>query len=302
MKKNIAYKFLLPALVFQLLLCACEDVVQVELSEENIDLIAVEAYLSTRSRDNVYVKLQKSLAVDVTDSNPPVNNAVVELFDTDSAEHAVFLEEYETSGVYQLPANKRFTAQTGRSYSLKITTEDDVEITASDYLAKVEALDTVKVHLSARGDYEYLAIFISSQETPGLGNYYKWDIYINSRLLYTSGNLAFASDELVDGNYIQDYEIFTDYYDDDDDRVLFMGDTIYVEQLSISEPVYDFYKGMIDQAYSGSPFSVPPASVPSNLTSSDGKRVLGLFSARDISRGKQLIIGDQNFTPLSSGN
>jgi len=302
MKKSFAYQRWLPALAFLLLFISCEDVVQVELSEENIDLITVEAYLTTRSRDNVYVKLQKSLPVDEDDSNPPVNNAVVELFDTDSLAHSVTLKEFNNSGVYQLPGDKTFKAQTGRSYSLKITTEDGIEITSSDYLQKVEPLDTVKVHLSARGDYEYLAIFISSQETPGLGNYYKWDIYINKKMLYTSGNLAFASDELVDGNYILNYEVFTDYYDDDDDRVLFMGDTIYVEQMSISEAVYDFYSGMIEQAYTGSPFSVPPASIPGNLSSSDGKRVLGLFSARDISSGNQVIINDKNFTPLSSGN
>ena len=73
------------------------------------------------------------------------------------------------------------------------------------YYEKVEKLDTVKINQSDRGNFEYLGIYINSQETPGEGNYYKWDIYINGELLNDSEDLAYASDELVDGNYIYDF-------------------------------------------------------------------------------------------------
>ena len=301
MKRNIN-NILLLAAVFALLLSSCEDVVQVDLNKENLDLIAVEAYLNTRSSDNIYVKLEKTLPVDEAAENPAINNAVVEISDDQAEPNTVALAEIGNSGVYRLPENTTYEAVTGRTYHLKITTPDSVVISASDYLQQVENLDTVKVNLSARGDYEFLAVYISSQETEGRGNYYRWDIYINNNLLYKSEDITFASDELVDGNYIQDFEIFTDFYDDNDeeeDRVLYKGDTIYVEQLSISEATYDFYIGMSNQAYSGGPFSVPPANVPGNLTSSDGKRVLGIFSARDISTGTPIIISDDNFTPLN---
>ena len=301
MKRNIN-NILLLAAVFTLLLSSCEDVVQVDLNEENLDLIAVEAYLNTKSSDNVYVKLEKTLPVDQAAENPAISNAVVEISDDQAEPNTIILAEDGNTGVYRLPENTTYEAVTGRTYHLKITTPDGVVISASDYLQQVENLDTMKVNLSARGDYEFLAIFISSQETQGLGNYYKWDIYINNKLLYQSEDITFASDELVDGNYIQDFEIFTDFYADEDeeeDRVLYKGDTVYVEQLSISEATYDFYIGMSNQAFSGGPFSVPPANVPGNLSSSDGKRVLGIFSARDISQGNRVIIGDNNFTPLN---
>jgi hypothetical protein len=45
---------------------------------------------------------------------------------------------------------------------------------------------------------------------------------------------------------------------------------------------------------------VPPANVPGNLISNNGKRILGLFSARDVSVGNTVIIDDSNFTPLVS--
>ena len=299
--KSYIKNILLFAPVFTLMFTSCEDVVQVDLNDENIDLVAVEAYLSTRNHDNILVKLEKTLAVDETAKNPPINNAVVEIFDDEAEPNKVTLTEIGNSGIYRLPEDKTYKAVSGRTYNLKITTTDGIIITASDYLQEVENLDTVKVNLSARGDFEFLAVFISSQETPGPGHYYKWDIYINNRMLYQSENLTFASDELVDGNYIRDFEIFTDFYEDDEDKVLLKGDTVYVEQSSISRDVYDFYLGMVNQAFSGSPFSVPPANIPGNLTSSDGKRVLGMFSARDISPGNIVIIADDNFNPLYQG-
>ena len=83
-----------------------------------------------------------------------------------------------------------------------------------------------------------------------------------------------------------------------EERLFEMGDSIYVIQSSISKSAYEFYYGMINQSFSGAPFSVPPASLPTNLTSSDGKRVLGLFSARDISISDLVVIDSTNYTPL----
>ena len=99
--------------------------------------------------------------------------------------------------------------------------------------------------------------------------------------------MSFVSDELVDGNYVADFEIFTDFVteEEEEEKVLQFGDTVFVEQLSISKSAYQYYTGMVNQAFTGSPFSVPPANVPGNLTASDGKKVLGLFTTSDISVG-----------------
>jgi len=303
--------FILPLVIlaFVVVFSSCEDVVQVDIENEDLDLITVEAYLNTTDHNNVFVKLEKSLPVDNATENPPINGATVELSDNKTTPNTVILEEIGNSGIYLLPENSSYSTQPGYTYHLMITTPDGTVITGKDYLQEVEQLDTVKVNLSAMGDYEYLAVFVSSQETPGLGHYYKWDVYINNKLLYESENLAFASDELVDGNYIYDFEIFTDWYEEEEanedgeiesDKVMFIGDTIHVVQSSISRPVYNFYLGMQNQAFSGSPFSVPPANLPGNLIANNGKKVLGLFSARDISIGNTVIIDSTNFVPLEN--
>ena len=279
---------------------ACEDVVEVELNDEDIDLIAVEAYINTKTENNVYVKLERTLAVNQTAQNPAISNAVVQLSDNAASPNTVTLEEQGTTGIYVLPAETSYPGVTGRTYTLTITTPDGTVITGEEYLQEVETLDTVKVNLSDRGNYEYLGIYINSQETPGLGHYYKWDIYVNGAFLNDGEHLAFASDELVDGNYIYDMLILLDWEDEEEDKILHPGDTVVVEQLSISEAAYEFYWGLSDQAWAGSPFSVPPANVPGNLISNNGKRILGLFSARDVSVGNTVIIDDSNFTPLVS--
>ncbi len=293
-----------------LFLVSCEDVVDVKLEEENIDLISVEAYINTQETDNIYVKIQRSLPVSDAGQNPALLYATVEISDDQESSNSVVLEDGNNTGIYRLPANTSYRAEPGKTYALKITTAGGIVITAKDYLQKVENLDSVKINLSPRGDYEFLAVYISSQETPGLGNYYKWDIYNNGVLLNKSEQMSFVSDELVDGNYVSDFEIFTDWYDekevDEDGNVISgpnfkPGDTVYVEQLSISRAAYDFYIGMVNQAFTGTPFSVPPANAPGNFTSSDGKKVLGLFSARDVSPGNVVIIDSSNYTPLVPG-
>ncbi len=286
--------------IFALLFSSCQDVVQVNLDDSDLDLVTVDAYLNTKAENNIFVKLERSLPVDQSQENPAIHNALVQISDDEDEPNSVVLEEYKSTGIYILPKATRYPAETGKTYTLLITLPDGTQISGNDFLRRVEPLDSVKVNLSARGDYEFLAVFIDAPNYPSPVQYYKWDIYINGNMLYESQNMVIANDDLVDGNYIYNFEIFTDFARDDDERILFKGDTIIVEQLSISKAAYDFYTGMINQAFTGGPYSVPPANVPGNLTSSDGKRVLGIFSARDISVGNKVIIGDENFEPLSS--
>ncbi|HPF50762.1 MAG TPA: DUF4249 domain-containing protein [Draconibacterium sp.] len=300
MKRRINKYIVLIISTLSVLFSSCEDVVQVDLDESDLDLVSVEAYVNTKEENNVHVKLERTLPVDQTGANPPINGALVQISDDSETPNIATLKEYNGTGTYLLPPNVKYKTEPGRTYFLEITLPDGVEINASDYLRKVEPLDSVKVNLSARGDYQFLAVFINAPNYPSAVQYYKWDIYINGKMLYKSQNMVIANDELVDGNYIYDFEIFTDFAIDESDKILFKGDTVKVEQLSISQSAYDFYIGMINQAFTGSPYSVPPANLSGNLTSSDGKKVLGIFSARDISMGNTVVIGDDNFMPLAS--
>lgn len=269
---------------------SCEDIVDVKLSDEDLDLYAIEAKVTTD--DNPFVYLYKSLKVNSSEPYQGVSGAQVVIYDDSEPPQSVTLKENsDTPGLYLPEDGTFFIGRPGKSYNLQIN-DGDIEINGRDTLTRVEPIDSIQVRASLRGDKRFLGIFTYGPETPGLGNYYKWDIYINNELLYQSEYLVIASDELVDGNYISGFEIFTDFHDPNkpEDRKITLGDTIMVKQTSISKFAYYFYYQMFNQGQTGGFFSVPPANVESNLTANDGKHVLGLFLTSDISTSNTVIV------------
>lgn len=286
------YYYLIAAL-FLLFLSSCEDVIDVKLTDQDLDLYAVEAKITTEG--NPYVFLYKSLRVGDDSSYPGVNGATVVISDDSQPQKSIQLEESnETEGLYLVPENESFIGEVGKHYTLTIE-HDGVTISGSDFLTSVEPIDSIQVRPSLRGDKRFLGVFTYGNEPQGVGDYYKWDIYINGELLNDAEYLFVASDELVDGNYVSSLEIFTDFHDPDkpEDRLINLGDTILVKQNSISEFGYQYYYQMYNQSETGGLFSVPPANIKSNLTASDGTPVLGLFTASDVSVSNTVTI-DEN--------
>jgi len=285
--KNIIYLFfILAAVAFS----SCEDVIEVKLSDENLNLIGVEASITTVDQPTVF--LYKTLKVDQDLAYPGISGATVTISDNATPTNQIILMEDPTKlGHYMVPKDKNYFGVAGREYTLNIVTQG-VTLTAKDKLAKVEPIDYIEVVPSQRGEKRFLGVFTYGKEPKGLGNYYKWDIYLNDTLIHDANNLAIASDEFVDGNYISKLEIFTDFYDTTkpQDRKLKLHDKVQVKQTSISEFAYNFYFQMFNQSSTGSLFSVPTANIESNFKASDGKPVLGIFTARDVSVSNQVAI------------
>lgn len=281
------------AALFLLLLSSCEDVIQVKLSNDDLDLYAVEAKITTESSPTVF--LYKSLKVSDDSAYPGVSGATVVISDDSQPQKSVQLEESnETKGLYLVPEGVSFSGEVGKLYTLTIEHEG-VTISSSDFLSRVEPIDSIEVRPSLRGDKQFLGVFTYGNEPQGVGDYYKWDLYINGKLLNDAQYLFVASDELVDGNYVSSLEIFTDFHGPNkpEDRLINLGDTILVKQTSISEFAYKYYYQMLNQSGTGGLFSVPPANIKSNFTASDGKPVLGLFTANDVSTSNTVVI-DEN--------
>ena len=269
---------------------SCEDVIEVKLSNKDLNLIGVEARITTIDQPAVF--LYQTLRVDQDLEYPGISGAEVTISDDQIPVHQMKLVELDSKrGLYLVPTKQSYRGIPGREYTITIATKG-VTLTGKDKLEKVEPIDSIQIKPSMRGDKMFLGIFTYGLEPPGLGNFYKWDIYVNDSLIQSADRLAVASDEFVDGNYISDLEIFTDFHDPNikTDRVLNLNDTIVVKQNSISEFDYNFYNQMISQGSSGSLFSVPPANIKSNFTSSDGKPVLGIFTANDVSISNKIVI------------
>jgi len=281
----------LSILLSSVLFTSCEDVIDVRLNDENLNLIGVEASITTLDEPSVF--LYKTLQVNQDMEYPGISGAAVTISDDASPANSITLvEDQQRKGFYSVPENASFKGISGREYTLSIQT-GGVTLTAKDQLSKVEPIDSIKVFPSMRGNKIFLGIFTYGRETKGPGNFYKWDVYVNDTLINDADRLSVASDEFVDGNYISQLEIYTDFHDLNKaatDRVLNLNDTIQVKQTSISRAAYTFYFQMINQSTTGGLFSVPPANIKSNIISSDGKPVLGLFTARDVSLSNKVIV------------
>ena len=285
--KNYIYLILI---AFAGLLSSCEDVIDVKLNEETLNLLGVEAYITTLDEPTVF--FYKTLKVNQDESYPGISAAVVVLTDNAIPSNTITLvEDASRKGFYKVPQNQSYLGVAGREYTLTIQTLQDT-LVAKDKLSAVEPLDSIQVRPSLRGTKRFLGVFTYGIEPKGIGNYYKWDVFINDTLVHEAENISIASDELVDGNYISGLEIFTDFHDltKPEDRKLNFSDTIYVKHTSISEFAYNFYFQMFNQSSTGGLFSVPPANIKGNFTSSDGKPVLGVFVARDISISNKVVI------------
>jgi hypothetical protein len=283
-------KIVVIMIMFSALFNSCEDIVDVNLSQEEVNFYAVEAKITTES--NPFVFLYKSQKVNNDNEYTGISGAKVTVSDDAQPPKSVELvESDEKRGWYTAPDGQNFNGETDKEYTVTINV-DGIELTGRDFLAPVEPIDSIHVRPSLRGENRFLGIFTYGNEPPGVGNFYKWDIYINDTLLSQSDFLVFASDELVDGNYVYSFEIFTDFYQPSkpEDRKLNLGDTVLVKQTSISEFAYNFYFQLFNQAQTGGLFSVPPANVRGNLTASDGKPVLGLFTAHDVSNSNIVVI------------
>ena len=277
-------------LLSSIIFTSCEDVIDVKLSDENLDLIGVEAEINTQ--DQPTVLLYKTLKVDQDIAYPGISAATVVLSDNLSPANQITLAENSSQpGFYTVPSGKQYPGVAGREYTLTIQT-GGITLQAKDKLSKVEPIDSIQVVPSLRGEKRFLGVFTYGKEPKGPGNYYKWDIYLNDKLIHEADRLAIASDEFVDGNYISKLEIFTDFYDTTkpEDRKIKLNDVVQVKQTSISEFAYNYYFQLINQSQTGGLFSVPPANIKSNFTSSDGKPVLGLFVARDVSVSNKVTI------------
>lgn len=274
-----------------LVLSSCEEVIDFPLDESDIDLYVIDAKITTR--DNIKVYITKSITVYDTNTNPAVSGAMVSISDDATPANVLYLtESADSAGLYSVPEGESYPGVIDRTYTLTVQIDDET-FTATEKLPEVSKLDSLVIKPSLRGDKAFLAIYINTQEPEGESpDYYKWNFYVDGVFYDEPFDLFITDDSEVDGNYISNLEIFTDYHDVDDttQRVLTFNSEIYVEQVSITELAYEYYIALYNQYYSGGLFSVPPSNAASNFTTTGNKKVLGLFQASDISVSETIKI------------
>jgi len=205
--KNYIYLFLF---LIAATLISCEDVINVKLNSENLNLIGVEATITTLDKPTVF--LYKTLMVNQDEAYTGISGALVTISDNDTpASEISLIEDPEKKGFYLVPQNTDYYGFAGKEYTLTIIS-GGVTMIAKDKLLKVEPIDSMQVFPSLRGGKRFLGVFTYGREPAGIGNFYKWDVYVNDSLINDANRISIASDEIVDGNYISKLEVYTDFF------------------------------------------------------------------------------------------
>ena len=251
---------LLYSLLLLLTLSSCEQVIDYDLKRTDSKLV-IEG-LVTDQPGPYTVRITNTQGYLVQGANAGVSGAAV--FITDSQGHTDTLRDMG-SGNYQTTT---LQGTVGNTYTLKAIVNGET-YTAQSLLRSVAAIDSLtfayKKDEPFFPDGYYTTLYF--QEPKGLGDYYKFDIWINDTL---QADLTVINDDLYDGSY-GDPEI---------GYVLEPGDKIKTAMYSLDRPGYNFWIGLQTIRYQGgSPFDSPPANAPTNLSNG----ATGYFGASAVS-------------------
>lgn len=193
---------------------------------------------------------------------------------------------YETKNLVGVP---------GRTYTLTIRTNDNKTFTASDYMAPVPRVDSVRFIdkvMEKKGIEYHAPLLFFTDLQPNQENYYlieyqgfssygdaydHWDIAIFSDKHFRS-ETSKTGVSINDGASVRDINTFLSLFTP--------GDTFHAKMFSLSAEAYDFYKALMDQFnYDGAAYKPVPGSPPTNISNGG----LGLFRASSVTEMESVI-------------
>jgi len=271
MKKSIIYISILG-----LLLSACTKQIDLKLNSDDNVRMVVDAQLTTEAKAHL-VKL--TLTTDYfTPGTPDVaTGATVTISDGSSLET---LTE-STPGMYYTPPT--YQAVVGKSYILNINYDGKEHKSTPQYISPLLPIDSLATEFDVDiedGDtIEYYTLYAWMQESPTPNEYYMWKMTING-VYYTdtASEWFFVEDDLVNGNYIGEADMFEFEAE--------IGDTVELEQYSITEETYDYLNALfLETQFRGGLFDGAPANVPPNIDNG----AVGIFIASDIEKRSVIV-------------
>ncbi len=264
--KNLIY--IIPAIAIALL--GCTKIIDIDLNDDDSKKLVVDAEFSTLEKEH---EVKLSISANYFSADVPTKATGASVSITDGVNVVDFIEM--EPGVYKTDPLAKAIPNT--NYTLNIV-HDGVSYHAQSFCDSVPELDSVLVEFvpASGGDEAYHSVRISTQEKPGFGDYYAWQIYVNGVLENDTITEQLSTDDefFPDGTYFNLIEIT--WLEN-----LNSGDTVMVAQHAISKETYEAYFAILLQTeFRGGIFDTPPADVPTNL--SEG--AVGIFSASGESR------------------
>lgn len=275
-KSQSMNKFFLIFATGILLLSGCTEKIDVNLNDQGFERLVVEGWVTNQQMAHT---VQLSLTTDYFQpgETPAATGATVTISD---GTNTVQLSE-NSPGTYQ--TDPTYAGQIGKTYTLNIEYNGE-EYSGSHYLDTVADIDSVYAlpsvsQFSGEPNEGYYDLFLFTQELPGEGDHYMWRVYGNDTLQTdTLRNIQFVQDDLVDGNYIFNWNF--DWVKADS------ADVVKVEQYSISKEIFDGYFAiLLETDFRGGIFDSPPSNVSTNMSNG----ALGFFVAAGVSEYEFVI-------------
>ena len=261
-----------------ILFCSCEKEIDIALTNRTPQLIVegnVLLGLDTLIQWQ-QIKLTRSANFVGNAVPEPITNATVNVFDGQNT----FSFNHTNNGIY----TSNFIAETNKVYQLTITHNGN-RYEASEKMKMGPALDSLSVSFfpSALGSPEGNFITINMTDPVNERNFYLWRLFINNQLMInpSPGNIfrAVQKDDFFNGKRLINYLPY-------DNFPVVVGDRARMEQLNISEQMYNYYYSIFNLTAS-SPISgdVPPGKILGNIVnkSKPEELALGYFGACSIS-------------------
>lgn len=222
------------------------------------------------------IKLSLSANYTGNTSPEPIANATVSVVEGTNT----YVFSHTSNGIYQ----SNFIAVPNKIYRLIILYKGDT-YEAIEKMASGPKIDSLTVNYfpSALGSPEGNFITINTTDPSNERNFYLWRLFFNNQLMInpSPGNIyrSIQKDDFFNGQPLVNYLPY-------DNFPVVSGDMIRMEQLNISEQMYNYYYSIFNLTAS-SPVSgdVPPGKILGNIVNRSNQidYALGYFGACSIS-------------------
>jgi hypothetical protein len=259
-------------------LFSCEDEIDAKLGEGK-SLLVVDGWITDQPGPHI-VKLSTTAPYFSNSPAPRVSHAEVSISDTEG--HIITLTEIEP-GIYETPAS--FRGRVGYTYALHINVNGD-RYEAHTEIRRPAVIDSLsqKYREASMNWQEGYYVLYNGQDHAGLGDFFRFKLYVNDTLQNKPENLLISTDRFYDGKYLHGVELHR--------KPLRKGDHVRVESWSITEYAYLYYIEMLAQIKNGGLFANVPANVRSNIMpvgSGNSREATGYFGGASIASKEHTI-------------
>jgi hypothetical protein len=244
------------ALVF-LAFFSCEKVIDLEVTDAEPKLV-IEAEFDA-VKEEVSVKLSKTVSVFSADDFPSVNGASIEIVDETGVASSLISQG---NGMYLL---ENYTPQYGSKYTVNVDVEGTL-YSSSDFLPSFVPIDSLTQSLEEAAFFVEEGYVVSVNFfDPAGDNFYRANRVLNGDTLSSLGEQFVFDDTFSEGNN-QAVPFFT--------TRLQVGDTMSVQFISYSEKTFDYYNQLFSIAGESG-----QSAAPANPEPSWSNEALGHFAA-----------------------